>query len=99
MLEQVEEKLDEELFPETVEILFESESKEDLNSMISMLRLGGTEVPDVTDDMYEATQAQVQSDSQGKYCVSTCPASQAGPTSACRNWTESLQDSQLHERG
>ena len=30
--EQVEEKLEDELFPETVEILFESETKEDLNS-------------------------------------------------------------------
>jgi hypothetical protein len=51
--EQVEEKLEVELFPETLEILFESESKDDLNSMISMLREGGTEVPDVTDDIYE----------------------------------------------
>ena len=51
--EQVEEKLEEELFPETVEILLESETKEDLNSMISSLQKGGTEVPHVSDDTYK----------------------------------------------
>jgi hypothetical protein len=50
---QVEEKLEEELFPETVEILLESETKEDLNSMISSLQKGGTEVPHVSDDTYQ----------------------------------------------
>jgi hypothetical protein len=51
--DQVEEKLEEELFPETVEILFESEMKEDLNSMISSLQIGGTEFPHVSDDTYK----------------------------------------------
>jgi hypothetical protein len=51
--EQVEEKLEDELFPETLEILFESEMKEDLNSMISSLQIGGTEVPHVSDDTYK----------------------------------------------
>ena len=51
--EQVEEKLEEELFPETVEILFESETKEDLNSMISSLQIGGPEVPHVSDNTYK----------------------------------------------
>jgi hypothetical protein len=51
--DQVEEKLEEELFPETVAILLESETKEDLNSMISSLQKGGTEVPHVSDDTYK----------------------------------------------
>ena len=51
--EQVKEKLEEELFPETVEILLESEMKEDLNTMISSLQIGGTEVPYVSDDTYK----------------------------------------------
>jgi hypothetical protein len=51
--DQVEEKLEEELFPETVEILLESETKEDLNSMLSSLQIGGTEVPHVSDDTYK----------------------------------------------
>ena len=51
--EQVKEKLEDELFPETVEILFKSETKEDLNSMISSLQIGGPEVPHVSDDTYK----------------------------------------------
>jgi hypothetical protein len=51
--EQVEKKLEEELFPETLEILFESETKEDLNSIICSLQIGGTEVPHVSDDTYK----------------------------------------------
>ncbi len=51
--EQVEEKLEDELFLETLEILFELETKEDLNSMISSLQIGGTEFPHVSDDTYK----------------------------------------------
>ena len=51
--EQVEEKLEDELFTETLEILFESETKEDLNSMISSLQKGGTEVSHVSDETYK----------------------------------------------
>ena len=36
-----------------MEILLESETKEDLNSMISSLQKGGTEVPHVSDDTYK----------------------------------------------
>jgi len=50
--EQVEEKLQDELFPETLEILLKSETKEDLNSMISSLQ-SGTEVPHVSDETYK----------------------------------------------
>ena len=51
--EQFEEKIEDEFFPETLEILFESETKEDLNSMISSLKIGGTEVPYVSDNTYK----------------------------------------------
>ena len=36
-----------------MEILFESETKEDLNSMISSLQIGGPEVPHVSDNTYK----------------------------------------------
>jgi hypothetical protein len=45
--------LEEELFPETVEILLESDSKEDMNAMISSLQIGGTDIPHVSDETYE----------------------------------------------
>ena len=45
--------LEEELFPETVEILLESNSKEDMNAMISSLQFGGTDIPHVSDETYE----------------------------------------------
>jgi hypothetical protein len=78
--EQVEEKLEDELFPETLEILFESEMKEDLNSMISSLQIGGTDVPHVSDDTYkkmrkrrnnEAGQKNMRKRAAGEY-VPTC---------------------------
>ena len=48
--------LEKELFPETVEILLESESKEDMNSMISSLQFGGTDIPHVSDETSEDLQ-------------------------------------------
>ena len=45
--------LEEELFPETVEILLESNSKENMNSMISSMQFGGTDIPHVSDETYE----------------------------------------------
>ena len=52
-IKYVEGILQEELFPETVEILLESDSKEDMNAMISSLQFGGTDIPHVSDETYE----------------------------------------------
>ena len=42
-----------ELFPEALEILLESDSKEDMNSMISSLQFGGTDIPHASAETYE----------------------------------------------